>query len=363
MRISTPNAFLWCYALVITWVVYNNNLPSQFSAKNDCFDVQSKEEPQPQQQKHGFVSQSRLHRLARYKDRYNYTPPATHIADITHRQAFCGAGPNFETYFERSKDSRSDNNEDKHLYNLFVKDGYNKIDDGLHHGRHTIVELGAFDGITESNSRFFEECLGWDALLIEGMPVSFQRLVKNRPQAHRMHFAPTCSAEEDARNATVKFDNYVWPNAGLESVVTAFTNKTERKPVDVPCGSLTEVLLDIFPHGHVTIFSLDVEGSEPLVLRNIDFTRVFIEIMIIEHFNAFCSKSGHCQSRKEFRKIMDENGYIRFTRGVTKSDLYIHPSSTHYLNMALGISSLNNEYQRFEMNKYGENEVPNHALW
>lgn len=362
IRSSYLKAFLTCHVVFLVWGVYDNHLsiqtpPCSFNFNNNSIELQS------QKEQHDFISRSRLHRLTRYKNRYNYTPPATHFTNATNKRDLCGTFPNFETYFKRSKYNRSDNDEDKDLYNIFFKESYNKFDDGFHHGRHTIVELGAFDGITESNSRFFEECLGWDALLIEGMPVSFQRLVKNRPRAHRMHFAPTCSTEEDALNATVKFDNYVWTNAGLDTVVTAFTNKTARKPVDVPCGSLTEVLLDIFPHGHVTIFSLDVEGSEPLVLQNIDFGRIFIEIMIIEHFNSFCPKSRYCQSRDEFRKIMDENGYIRFTRGVKKSDLYIHHSSTHYLNMALGIPHLNSEYFRFEINKYGENEIPKHSLW
>lgn len=91
----------------------------------------------------------------------------------------------------------------------------------------------------------------------------------------------------------------------------------------VPCGSLTNVLLDIFPQGHVTLFSLDVEGSEPLVLKQLDFEKVYIEVMIIENRNNFCNQN--CRSRDEFRKIMDRAGYTRFVGDVTKSDLYIHP--------------------------------------
>lgn len=134
--------------------------------------------------------------------------------------------------------------------------------------------------------------------------------------------------------------------------------------MDVPCGSLTDVLLDVFPHGHVTLFSLDVEGSEPLIVEHIDFERVFIEIMIIEHNNNFCKPRGRCQSRDEFRKIMDENGYIRFTKGVSKSDLFIHPESKHYLNMALEKREhFRQEYERFVANKEGSNEIPVHATW
>ena len=101
--------------------------------------------------------------------------------------------------------------------------------------------------------------------------------------------------------------------------------------MEVPCGSLTNVLLDIFPQGHVTLFSLDVEGSEPLVLKQLDFEKVYIEVMIIENRNNFCNQN--CRSRDEFRKIMDRAGYTRFVGVVTKSDLYIHPCSEYLTRM------------------------------
>ena len=77
------------------------------------------------------------------------------------------------------------------------------------------MELGAYNGIQESNSRFFDVCLGWEALLIEGMPTTYKKLVGNRPNAHRFNFAPSCSEKDDAADATVKFDNYEMTNAGV----------------------------------------------------------------------------------------------------------------------------------------------------
>ena len=151
-------------------------------------------------------------------------------------------------------------------------------------------------------------------------------------QAHRLNFAPTCNEIEEEQNKTIKFDNYPQTNAGLAdgSVTTSFSFKNWT--VEVPCGTLTNVLLDIFPQGHVTLFSLDVEGSEPLVLKQLDFERVYIEVMIIENRNNFCNQSN-CKSRDEFRKIMDKAGYKRFVGAVKKSDLYIHPNSEYLAKM------------------------------
>jgi hypothetical protein len=44
----------------------------------------------------------------------------------------------------------------------------------------TYVELGAFQGRAESNSAFFDLCLGWKGLLIEGNPAHYSKLVQNR---------------------------------------------------------------------------------------------------------------------------------------------------------------------------------------
>lgn len=75
------------------------------------------------------------------------------------------------------------------------------------------------------------------------------------------------------------------------------------------------------------MFSLDVEGSEPLVLKQIDFEKVFIEVFMIETWNGFCRRGHTCESRNEFRNIMKGAGYVMFPNVVPQSDLFIHPES------------------------------------
>ncbi len=147
-------------------------------------------------------------------------------------------------------------------------------------------------------------------------------------QAHRMNFAPSCSEKEEAMNKTVLFDDVEMTNAGLaDGSLNKATGNTKRTkaPLRTPCGSLTSPMLEVFPDGHVTFFSLDVEGAEPQVLKNLDFEKVFIELMIVENFNQLCRKE--CATRRQFRKIMNYHGYKRFSSIVARSDLFIHPSS------------------------------------
>jgi hypothetical protein len=270
---------------------------------------------------------SRLERMDMYQKRYKYLPPSPYT-NHTERDVLCGTSPNFETYFSKDEFQRSANDEDKTIYDLFFKDA-NDNGKGI---KGSVVEMGAYNGIRESNSRFFDVCLGWETMLVEGNPSLWDEVTSSRPHAHRFSYAPSCSEEDEIANKTVKFDITPWTNGGLAdgSVTTAYTwNKNNT--VDVPCGSLTKVLLDIFPHGHVTFFSLDVEGAEPLVLGNLDFDKVFIEVMMIENWNSYCHPHK-CESRDKFRKIMQDAGYERFSP-VRKSDLFIHPLSKHLQTM------------------------------
>jgi Methyltransferase FkbM domain len=229
----------------------------------------------------------------------------------------------YSKYFEQGRPFRSSSNEDKTIYTSFFQSLLPQDIKDM-----TYVELGGYDGMTESNSRFFDVCLGWQGLLIEANPTAYPLLVQNRPHAHRLSFAPSCSIEEEAANKTVGFLSTprAWTNAAQVDTANSDSYK-EIVPVQVPCGSLTPVLLDFFPGGHVTFFSLDVEGAEALVLQNIDFDQVYIEILIAENQNNHCPINGPCESRRLAREKMQEAGYTLFEKVVHRSDLYIHPKS------------------------------------
>lgn len=271
---------------------------------------------------------SRHKRMTMYQERYKYQPPQPYT-NHTARDELCGASPDYTDILTRYQQIRSANDEDKIIYEIFFKEDTNN---GISPVKGSVVEMGAYNGLEESNSHFYDICLGWDTLLVEGNALLWEKLVANRPRAHRFSYAPSCSEEDEIVNKTVKFDKYPMTNGGLAdgSVTTTYTSRNNT--IDVPCGSLTNVLVDILG-GHVSFFSLDVEGAEPYVVGNLDFDRVFIEIMMIETYNLHCPMDQPCKSRDEFRRVMQEAGYIMFENMVHKSDVFIHPLSKH-LNTA-----------------------------
>ncbi|KAL3911633.1 MAG: hypothetical protein SGILL_007204, partial [Bacillariaceae sp.] len=261
-----------------------------------------------------FQAFDKERRLLKYFQTYHYVQAPKDRLLRPLPSKICGGAPDFDEYFEQDFMSRSRFHEDKAIYNLFFKD---QIMNDTQTG--TYIELGAFDGMRESNTRFFEECLGWKGLLLEGNPERYMALIGNRPFSHRMNVAPSCSAEYERVNGTISFHAFPWTNAGLQGVTSAYVNKTT---IEVPCGPLGPILADVFEgHESINFFSLDVELAEKMVLETIDFSSIpRIDILMIESANTMCPE-GKCQSTQDVRTLMHAAGYLRYEGVIRDSDL------------------------------------------
>eukprot|EP00986_Skeletonema_menzelii_P008740 scaffold3792_cov160-Skeletonema_menzelii.AAC.17 len=143
-----------------------------------------------------------------------------------------------------------------------------------------------------------------------------------------MSFAPSCDAEYEKVNKTVQFANYRMTNSGLKGLAKAFD---AHPHIDVPCGPFAPVLEDVFAFSNkrINFFSLDVEGAEYLVLKTIDFSKLTIDVIMIEIRNNYCKKK--CEVREQVRQKMSAEGYLRYEGLIPKSDIHIHPKSIYQL--------------------------------
>ena len=269
-------------------------------------------------------------RMQRYRERYNYQPPLSPTGETdkvanstttttgTIITGLCASGHPYTEFFAQDRNQHSANAEDRTIYQKFFAS--DKTKRGLY------LEMGAFDGITESNTRFFDECLNWDGVLVEANPKMYPKLLENRPRAHRLSFAPSCNTIQEAANNTIAFHVSTFTSAAQSDIVEENRNFGS---VQVPCGPLTPVLLDLLQpssDGKIVIdfFSLDVEGAEPLILQHLDLNEILVKVMIVESSNNHCKE--HCPARDQVRQLLDSYGYERKEGVVTRSDLYIHPS-------------------------------------
>ena len=182
---------------------------------------------------------------------------------------------------------------------------------------HTYMEIGAHDGVRESNSRMFDVCLGWNGLLVEPHPKNYARTVQLRPNAHHINVAPSCMGND---TGTVSFPEHMYTSAQV--------NETGSK-LEIHCGPLQYYLDALLIH-HVDFWSLDVEGEELHVLQTIDFERTQIDVIIAESDNRLRHLPEFQQKVKDVRIFLQSKGYLMLTSvRVHKSDVFLNKKVCH----------------------------------
>ena len=155
------------------------------------------------------------------------------------------------------------------------------------------VELGANDGVTQSNTYFLEKRRGWKGVLIEPSLNLFISCTKNR--SDRNSFFCNACVPFSYRNEFVRIDY-----AKLRSVSSSLENDLESvdeftaegrsflgpSQGNISFGAeakpLSRILDEAGSPKSIDFLSLDVEGAELEVLKGIDFDKYCIKYMLIE---------------------------------------------------------------------------------
>jgi len=174
----------------------------------------------------------------------------------------------------------------------------------------TFVELGAVDGIKYSNTLMMEKCFHWHGLLVEGNPDSFRLLQAN--QRARLRSARTKIRHSAVCGAAGGFVEFTVEGSEMAGVPSQMTDGYLRmvggrnhanRTVSVPCEPLTGMmaaagLIDAHVEPSVVtasssserrpvaLLSLDVEGSEAIVLANAPVAAFDVALVEVDGFNA-----------------------------------------------------------------------------
>jgi FkbM family methyltransferase len=147
------------------------------------------------------------------------------------------------------------------------------------------IEVGAYDGVSLSNSLFFELSRGWTGLLIEANPRAYRELLQKDRHAWT---TGACISLSDHVELGVDFLAHGMVGGyqvdrfkdGGQLKRQAETNPYVYS-VKANCFPLG-VMLDAIGVNKVDMFSLDVEGAELAVLKTIDFDRFEISLIVVE---------------------------------------------------------------------------------
>jgi FkbM family methyltransferase len=178
--------------------------------------------------------------------------------------------------------SYSQNNEQEIIFNYFK----NLPDFEWRFG--TLLDIGANDGKTLSNSLALIES-GWNGLLVEASPKAFERLEEQHNATDRQ--VQLINVAVGSYDGTIEFNE---SGELLGKGDVALVSSTRQDEMDrwvslnMPFEKITvpvvtfATLMDQSIYGEFDLVSVDIEGMEPEVVPQIDFTKLCTKMAIIE---------------------------------------------------------------------------------
>jgi FkbM family methyltransferase len=173
------------------------------------------------------------------------------------------------------------------------------------------VEIGGFDGITYSNSKFFEDTLGFSGVLIEPTQ-QFESMIKHRPKCKSYNLAVARNPEKmlmTGKDATAGLDDSMHP-----SFKEALHSSSESYLVDaVPFW----YILKNSGISRIDLLTIDVEGGELAVLDTMDFS-IPTYVIAIEMSRDDLKKDEAC------RDVLRKNKFI-LDRKLCGNEIWYNP--------------------------------------
>lgn len=201
---------------------------------------------------------------------------------------------------------KSQYGQDKFLYENFFK----SKKEG------TFVDIGAHDGIELSNTYFFEQ-LGWTGMCIEPNPNVYNKLINNRK-------CLTINGAAWYEDTVKKFRLVNGYSEMLSGIVDTY-NKLHETRIDTECnstgGSFSDININCYNITELLIknnlleidfMSIDTEGSEFEIIKGIDFTKIKVNLFLVEN--------NYEDAR--IINLLSKNGYKLHTR-LQIDDVYV----------------------------------------
>jgi len=186
-----------------------------------------------------------------------------------------------------------------------------------------VLESGAYDGESLSNSLFFEKEKKASCLLIEPNPVLQEKILQKRRHCHLLKGGLSIT------DGPSSFDFVLaGPLGGIKDTVGFQQDRMDRelgagtlgagstgKTIKVQCFPLASIMQQL---GRSTIdyWSLDVEGAELKILSHTDFDKIEVGVMSIEH--------GEPGSQETILRAMTGHGFKRIKTNY-QDDFYANP--------------------------------------
>jgi FkbM family methyltransferase len=201
----------------------------------------------------------------------------------------------------------------------------NKLDEALSillpHKNGYYIEIGANDGISQSNSLYFERKKNWSGVLVEPDKENYHLLTKNRKKSNK--FFNTACVSFDFKESFIEFiysnlmSVTVNDKSDFDKVNTHalsgmdFLAKDEMiKTYIVPAMNLESILEKADAPSLIDFFSLDVEGHELDVLKGLSHIKYRFKYILIETSEFAIISSYLNNARYHFMEKLSHHDYL-----------------------------------------------------
>lgn len=184
-----------------------------------------------------------------------------------------------------------------------------KLEKYVNYDNGYFVELGANDGVTQSNSFYFEKYRNWQGLLVEPAPQNFLKCRKNRSKRNFIYCAACVSFDYDREFVRIAYSNLMSTPVSLESDIpdpraqaklgSQFLRNDETMfEFGALARTLNSLLLDANAPKLIDFLSLDVEGAELVVLQGVDHQIFRFKYLLVE-----------CRDFSRLNTYLEEHSY------------------------------------------------------
>lgn len=172
------------------------------------------------------------------------------------------------------------------------------------------IEIGANDGIRESNTYYLEKNLNWKGILIEPVKENFEKCKKNRSSKNFYYNSACVSFSYKKKEVELIYSDLMTVPLNLENdnqnlpadhaeLGKKYLKKNQSiKRITAKAKTLNEILDKTNAPRLIDFLSLDVEGSEIEVLKGINHSLFSFKYILIE-----------CRNLKKMREFLQEIGY------------------------------------------------------
>ena len=196
-----------------------------------------------------------------------------------------------------------------------------KLEKYLNFNNGYFIELGANDGVTQSNTLFFEKEKNWKGILVEPIPHKFLECIKNRSNENNIYCNACVGFDFKERFVEIIYSNLMSSSLDLKSDIENLeehakkgkkflNNKDDIFKFAAIASTLNDLMIKSKAPNNVNLLSLDVEGAEIEVLNGINFNQYIFEYLLIESRNFDLINSFLKNKNYKFLKKLSQHDYL-----------------------------------------------------